>query len=475
MEHIHQPGEVIAKRYQIFDILGQGGIAIAYRAQDLNSDRQVALKALSLNRMQDWKALELFEREARILKGLNHPQIPDYLDYFSIETENNCAFYLVQQLAPGKSLAAWIESGWQPNETEVQAIAIQILEILVYLQTLTPPVIHRDIKPQNILLYDPQLQSDRSSSQKQIFLVDFGSVQDTYRHTVTRGSTVVGTYGYMAPEQFRGQAQLATDLYGLATTLLFLLTRQPPENLPQRQLKYQFRARIRVSKRFANWLDIALEPAVEDRFTSAQQALEALQACSRSDSGSIRGFRKPQIIAIKTGDRLSIELPPKLLYGDFSIRKKILKELGISNLLLGGILLVLCLNWLFSYFSSWFLNFAIVGLAIFLLFNLLPFLTRSRLSIDLTTFSLESWLLDWCYWKVQHPRAKMHKFLSLSDLTPDLRKRNLLDRLFARFKKTEAIVYDFGEFLTIADRLFIQQTIETHFPPAPSNRTGSQR
>jgi serine/threonine protein kinase len=267
MEALHPPGEIIAQRYRITDTLGQGGVGITYAAQDLKSGQQVALKALSVRQMGDWKVLELFEREARILEQLNHPAIPRYLDYFQVDTLEDRAFYIAQELAEGKSLADLVEIGWRTNEDGVRRIATQILEILVYLHSLKPPVVHRDIKPQNLIW----------GKDGKIFLVDFGAVQDTYRTTLAKGSTIVGTYGYMAPEQFRGQAVAATDLYGLGATVLFLLTHRSPSDLPQERLKISFRSRIQVSEGFADWLEKMLEPDVEDRFTSAKEALAALQ------------------------------------------------------------------------------------------------------------------------------------------------------------------------------------------------------
>ena len=267
MEALHQPGDIIAQRYRITGTLGQGGVGITYAAQDLKSGQQVALKALSVRQMGDWKVLELFEREARILAQLNHPAIPRYLDYFEVDTPEDRAFYIAQELAEGKSLADLVEIGWRTNEDGVRRIATQILEILVYLHSLKPPVVHRDIKPQNLIW----------GKDGKIFLVDFGAVQDTYRTTLAKGSTIVGTYGYMAPEQFRGQAVPATDLYGLGATVLFLLTHRSPSDLPQERLKISFRSRIQVSEGFADWLEKMLEPDVEDRFPSAKEALAALQ------------------------------------------------------------------------------------------------------------------------------------------------------------------------------------------------------
>jgi ankyrin repeat protein len=217
--------------------------------------------------MTDWKMMELFEREARVLAQLNHPAIPRYLEYFHVDTPQDRSFYIAQQLAPGQSLAVLVQKGWRANEEEVRRLAAQILEILVYLHELTPPVIHRDIKPQNIIRREDG----------QVFLVDFGAVQDTYHNTFMRGSTVVGTYGYMAPEQFRGQAVPTTDLYGLGATLLFLLTHRSPAELPTDRLKINFRSRVQISEDFADWLEKMLEPDVEDRFPSAKEALAVLR------------------------------------------------------------------------------------------------------------------------------------------------------------------------------------------------------
>ncbi|EGK88683.1 serine/threonine protein kinase [Microcoleus vaginatus PCC 9802] len=285
METLQQSEKIIAEKYRIIGKLGQGGVGITYAAVDLNSNQKVALKALSLRLTTEWKKVELFEREAKTLSGLNHPGIPRYIDYFQVDTDQDRCFYIAQQLAPGKSLAQLIENGWKPNEAQVRHIACQLLEILVYLQSLLPATIHRDIKPQNIIL----------QKNGRVFLVDFGAVQNTYHHTVTGGSTVVGTYGYMAPEQFRGKAVLSTDLYGLGTTLLFLLTQKFPSDLPRQKQKIKFRARVSISPEFADWLEKIIEPAIEARFHSAKDALSALRGEQQSGINPEKMFkRSPQ-------------------------------------------------------------------------------------------------------------------------------------------------------------------------------------
>jgi hypothetical protein len=276
---IAHPAQVIARadtsealRYDILGILGEGGSGVTYRALDTTTQQLVALKALSLRQIDDWKAIELFEREAQVLSTLDREGIPKYIDYFTTDLDGDRYFYIVQELAPGKNLLEWMRGGWRVSEAEVKTIAIQILEILIYLHRHYPPIVHRDLKPSNIL----------KTEDGKIFLVDFGAVQQTYHDTFLRGSTVVGTYGYMAPEQFRGQAVPATDLYGLGATILHLLTHRSPAEIPQDGLRLNFRDRLQVSSSFADWLERILEPDVGNRFSSSTKALEVLKTPPKS-------------------------------------------------------------------------------------------------------------------------------------------------------------------------------------------------
>lgn len=233
----------------------------------------IALKVISLRQITDWKILDLFEREANVLAHLDYPGIPRYLDsfYVDVDTANeiqaNRYFYLVRELIPGESLGDLATSGWHPQEAEIKTIALQVLRILDYLHTLSPPLIHRDIKPQNLI---------RRPDGK-IFLVDFGSVQEIYRHTFLGSNTFVGTARYMPPEQFRGQVSAASDLYGLGATLLYLATRKTPDQLPQSRMKVDLATCTHFSRSFTAWLDKLLEPMEEDRFQQAKAAAQALK------------------------------------------------------------------------------------------------------------------------------------------------------------------------------------------------------
>ena len=394
MERQHQPGDIIAQRYRILNILGQGGIGITYAAEDLQTGEQVALKAVSLRRMDDFKVLELFEREVRILAQLNHPGIPRYVDYIQVDKRRNRFFYLAQQLAEGKSLAALVEKGWQPDEAEVKHIATQILEILIYLQQLTPPVIHRDIKPQNIIYREDG----------QIFLVDFGAVQDVYHNTLTGGSTVVGTYGYMAPEQFRGQAVLATDLYGLGATLIFLLTQKDPADLPLQKLKIDFRPHVQVNQEFADWIERMIEPVAEDRFHSAEEALAVLLGKKKFTRSATTKFRRPTESPIRLtndGKQLVAEIPPIWLRSEHS-RLFALLPMVSNGILLVMIWVIITASGYFLTLPAWILLGIYGVLGIWMLGTFLSSaMFRTKLVIDQQNFQLQRWFLGWCYQKLQ--------------------------------------------------------------------------
>ncbi len=312
----NRKGDIIDGRYRILGLLGEGNSGTTHRAQRIKDGIIVALKEVSLQGSQSWKLIELFEREVAMLKRLDHSAIPRYIDSFVVDSNQDRLYYLAQTLAEGRTLTAWIESGWRCTEAEAQAVALQLLDILTYLQRCDPPIIHRDIKPLNII---------RREDGK-IFLVDFGAVGHTYHNTFMRGSTVVGTFGYMAPEQFRGQACTATDLYSLGATLLYLLTRRSPADLPAQQLKVDFRSKVLLSDGFADWLGQLIEPSLRHRFASANVALTTLRTVQQEASQD-QGLLKP---ALKILGGLSV-LGLVALFTINQYKYSVLKHLGTEN------------------------------------------------------------------------------------------------------------------------------------------------
>ncbi|NEO20831.1 MULTISPECIES: serine/threonine-protein kinase [unclassified Moorena] len=375
---LHQPSTIIGDRYRIVAPLGQGGFGTTYEAEDLTNYKRVALKAISLRGLENWKGLELFEREAKILAKLNHHAIPKYLDYFYIDTADDRRFYLIQELVGGQSFSELVKKGWYPSQGEIKEIAFQILDILEYLHQLNPAVIHRDIKPQNLII----------NSKGIVFLVDFGAVKDVYRNTLSYGETFVGTFGYMPPEQFQGQAFCASDLYSLGATLLFLLTHRSPADLPQQRLKIDFRGSVQISQHFADWLEKMLEPAVEDRFQSVEEAIDALRQ-KKSISSSLSGSIIPQrqqpagsrIIFTKNYQRLVAEIPPCGLNGNNLL-------LAILILSVLKFILVWKMVTIVTFFSTvFFLEFWIIVLVLLgLLFDIAG---EIYLEINRYTFKIE--------------------------------------------------------------------------------------
>lgn len=251
-------------RYEIKEIIGRGGFATTYLAVDTKTQQQCAIKCLSFRKIEEWKTLELFEREAKVLKNLDHPQIPDYVDFFTIETEHDVELYLVQEFVEGKSLAQLVREGKHFSEQEVINIAIGIARILEYLHSLSPPIIHRDIKPSNITL----------NQYNRAFLIDFGSVREKIQDDLqsSRGApTIVGTYGYMPLEQAEGRALPASDIYSLGMTLIHLLSHKDPSQMDKDGLRLDFRPHVNISLGFAGILERMIEPDWHNRYQNASE------------------------------------------------------------------------------------------------------------------------------------------------------------------------------------------------------------
>jgi serine/threonine protein kinase len=263
-----QPEQILHDRYQLKQKLGQNAGRQTWLADDLQSipAESVIVKLLAFGGEVQWDDLKLFEREAQVLKQLDHPRIPKYRDYFHID-DRSLWFGLVQEYIPSSSLKEQLNQGKRFTTKQIHTIAVDVLKILEFLHQLNPAVLHRDIKPSNLLWGEDE----------QVYLVDFGAVQDRAAQEGTT-FTVVGTYGYAPMEQFGGRAVPASDLYALGATLIHLLTRTAPGDLPQRNLRICFQDRVNLKPNIVSWLEKLTEPAPEQRFKSATEALLALES-----------------------------------------------------------------------------------------------------------------------------------------------------------------------------------------------------
>ncbi len=291
-------------RYPLERSLGSNGNRETWLARD--QEKQVTVKSLFFGSGAQWQEMKLFERSAKTLADLNHSRIPQFYESFWEEQPEGNYFCLVQQYIPGQSLEERVKAGQRFDGQTVIKVAEQVLEILVYLHAQAPAVIHRDIKPSNLIWGDDQ----------QVYLIDFGAVQGEASGSTI---TVVGTYGYMPPEQFGGRALPASDLYSLGATLVYLLTGLHPAELPQKNLQIQFQDLVQLPPRLERWLEKLIEPALERRFRSATEALDSLRMLTRSRSVSASISQKPtttvlapngsQIRLFSSPEKLTIVIP----------------------------------------------------------------------------------------------------------------------------------------------------------------------
>jgi len=244
-------------RFVVLAAIGEGSQGRTFDGFDRLEGRAVAIKRFDVRGARSWKDVDLAEREARVLQSLSHPKLPRYVDRF----EDGGALYLVMEKIEGESLAALRARGATLSTDDVLRLLQDAGEVLDYLHGRAPPVIHRDLKPGNVIR-----RPDGSFA-----FVDFGAVRDKLRPE--GGSTVVGTFGYMAPEQFQGRALPASDVYAMGATALAMLTGRQPEDLPHKGLTVDVRTALagrgggggRGNERLTGILEAMLEPDPDRR------------------------------------------------------------------------------------------------------------------------------------------------------------------------------------------------------------------
>ena len=244
-------GALRSGRYAIIGELGAGSQAETLDAVDKLDGRAVAIKRFQVRGAKSWKDVELAEREARVLSTLSHPNLPVYIEHF----EEDGALYLVMEKIEGESLGALRRRSGRLSQADIARFLADADSVLGYLHSRVPPIIHRDIKPGNVIR-----RQDGSFA-----FVDFGSVRDQLKPE--GGSTVVGTFGYMAPEQFQGRALPCSDVYAVGATALAMVTGREPEDLPHRGLSIDVRAALGsgAEPRLLRALSVMLEPDPDRR------------------------------------------------------------------------------------------------------------------------------------------------------------------------------------------------------------------
>lgn len=248
-------------KYEGIQLLSQGKVGMTYLGE--RDGEMLLLKTLNPDWINHPQAIALFERQAKMLQPLNHPGLPRWRDFFRRDGQP----FLVMERISGQSLLQHILDRGKVDLKQAIAWMIEVCEILDYLHDQSPPVLHQDLRPQNLLY------RNHSTSSYQLALVDFGDLRVL--------NVDENAAAYLAPEQKNGQATFLSDLYAIGTTLAFLISGQQP-HLFYRQWRQEYRfSPDLIPGLLPQLLEVLYrltEPNPHDRYQSAPEVSIALRS-----------------------------------------------------------------------------------------------------------------------------------------------------------------------------------------------------
>lgn len=267
-------GQKISDRYQIIKSIGEGGMANVYLAYDTILDRNVAVKVLRGDLATDEKFVRRFQREALSASSLNHPNIVEVYDV----GEDNGQYYIVMEYIEGKHLKDLLKKRGHLTVTEVVDIMLQITDGMSIAHDSY--IIHRDIKPQNIMILENGL----------VKITDFGIAMAMNATQLTQTNSVMGSVHYLPPEQANGKgASLQSDIYSMGILMYELITGKLPyrgDNAVEIALKHlkeplpSIREEVNnVPNSIENIIKKATAKNIKNRYTDAREMHEDLLTC----------------------------------------------------------------------------------------------------------------------------------------------------------------------------------------------------
>lgn len=273
-------------RYQALKLIGQGGFGRTFLAVDTAT----ALKPLCVIKQffpavkaDKAKASELFRQEALRLKELgHHPQIPILLAYLEQDGQQ----YLIQEFIDGENLEQELSDRGTFSELEIRQLLLDLLPVVQFMHD--HKVIHRDIKPANII---------RRESDNKLVLVDMGAAKYATGTAIAKTGTVIGSAEYTAPEQARGKAVFASDIYSLGATCIHLLTQMSPFDLfdgSDDRWIWRYYLDQPVSNSIASVLDRMLQSATKRRYRSASEVLQDFYHTNQAKATANRNDFSPK-------------------------------------------------------------------------------------------------------------------------------------------------------------------------------------
>lgn len=318
-------GTVLDGKYEILKKVGQGGMSIVYLAMDNRLNKQWAVKEIKNDGSKSVETLlKGLEREANILKNVDHPVLPRIVDIIN----ENGTIYVIMDFVEGKPLNEVLKAEGAQKQSDVIEWGRALASALDYLHSMNPPIIYRDMKPSNVML-----KPDGS-----VKLIDFGTAKE-YIIENNADTTALGTRGYAAPEQF-GDAQgrgiyntdARTDIYNLGATLYHLVTGKNPCEPPY-EIKPIRQWNPMLSSGLEQIIIKCCQPNPQDRYQSCSELLYALDHYNELDN-EYRAKAKKKLISFCAVAGLSVLSIVCAVTG--WVKKKEIKEQNYSNKILAA-------------------------------------------------------------------------------------------------------------------------------------------
>jgi serine/threonine protein kinase len=317
-------GTIFARRFEIIEEIGKGGMGAVYKAYDNKIREVVALKLLKPEIASDAEIIERFRNELKLARQVSHRHVCRMYDL----GEEWLSIYISMEYVPGEDLKSFIRRSGHLNEAKALGLTRQILEGLVEAHRLG--VVHRDLKPQNIMI-------DRDGNAK---IMDFGIARSLHTKGVTGTGVIIGTPEYMAPEQAEGRdVDHRADIYALGAILFEMVTgRVPFEGQTPLSIVLKHRSEppadpqtinAQLSAELSRVILKCLEKAREDRFRTAAEALEAVSAIER-------GLPATHQQTVRAKPLTSREITVK-----FKLKRILLPALAVGALVIVGLISLL--------------------------------------------------------------------------------------------------------------------------------------
>ena len=260
--------DYIKDKYTFIDRLGHGTQGSVFKAIRHSDGKVVAVKKIRIDSVNTWKEYDLFHREADVLASIHEHGVAEFYEAIENLSSNPAEAYIVQELIEGRSLQIMLKTGFRFTVSRIFNMALGMINLLERLHSHNPPIIHRDIKPNNIIM-KPLADVDDFEP----YLIDFGAVANP---TVQKGgSTVAGTYGYMPSEQLVGHPCPASDIYALGATIVYMLTGVEPADMRVADFRLVIDPYLEnVPRPIVRVLHKMLEPRPENRLCDYQRLRE---------------------------------------------------------------------------------------------------------------------------------------------------------------------------------------------------------